>query len=99
MKTTICLFHLIVVIILNKDSLNDLFKPYELDFVEFEDLYNATGLNESDVLEIVMECECSKSKNESCINQHCDFNLVGEHSSEIYKRIINGGDLDAKECD
>lgn len=80
-----------MVIILNKDSLNDLFTPYELDFIEIEDINKVLNISDEFAMQIDIEMECSKSKNETCINMDCDFNLISKHSDELYIKVANGG--------
>ena len=70
---------------MNKNALNGLFKPYELKFLETDDLMKAIGMDELEFCKIfVVERECSKSKDESCINTECDFNLINHHDDELY---------------
>ena len=32
--------------------------------------------------------ECSKSKNESCINHECKYNFIRMHNSELYGELM-----------
>jgi len=92
MKATICLFLLKMVIVLNKNSLNDLFKPYELEFMDIEDLNKVLNVSDEFVMEVEVEMECSKSKNGLCNNRRCDYNLVSKHSDALYIELANAGD-------
>lgn len=80
-----------MVIILNKDTLNDLFTPYELDFIEIEDVNKLLNISDEFEMELDIEMECSKSKNETCINTNCNFNLIAKHSDALYIKLVNGG--------
>ena len=42
-------------------------------------------------MELDIEMECSKSKNETCINTNCDYNLISKHSDALYIKVANGG--------
>lgn len=82
-----------MVIILNKDSLNGLFKPYAIVVEdELNYLSDAVGISdEKFLLETAMYLECSKSIDESCINSNCAYNLIDEHSSDLYLKIKEDG--------
>ena len=85
-----------MVIILNKNSLTGLFKPYAIAVEdEMNCLNDAVGISDEEfLLETAMYLECSKSIDETCINSNCDYNLIDEHSSELYLKIKeNGGVL------
>lgn len=87
-----------MVIALNKDSLIDLFTPYELDFVTAQDMDELLNLSDEFVMILDMEMECSKSRDELCINQDCYYNMIDKHSDALYIKLANdGGDVYAKE--
>ena len=81
---------------INLKALKGLFKPHKL-VVEDELNYLSDNVGISDdefLFETMMYEECSESINESCINSNCAYNLVNEHSSELYLKIKeNGGVL------
>ena len=89
-----------MVIVLNKDCLNDLFKPYELDFVTAQDMDELLNLSDEFVMILDMELECSKSRDELCNNQVCYYNMISKHSDALYIKLAkDGGDVYAKASD
>lgn len=85
-----------MVIILNKNTLNDLFKPYELDFVTTKDMDALLNLSDEFLMILDIEMECSKSRDEKCINMDCDYNMISKHSDALYIKLANDGDVDCK---
>ena len=79
---------------INPIAMHDLFKPYELDFVQLEDVLASTGLSLEEMLKINVEDECSKSIDESCFNLECDYNYVGLHNDELYVKVA--GEIQAE---
>lgn len=74
---------------MNANLLKSLFKPYELEFMELDLIMDATGLSEKQMLKILLEDECSKSTDESCINAVCPHNFVNMHKDDLYIKISN----------
>lgn len=78
---------------MNKDILNGLFKPFILNN-EIFDMLEVVGMSKKDFLRLNIEDECSKSKENLCINTECPFNLLELHEDEVYieiQKAINGG--------
>lgn len=81
---------------INQNALNDLFKPYELDFMEMEDMFKENGISDEFVIDTLMELECSKSIDESCVNSECGYNMINAHNDELYIKLANGDDFRCK---
>lgn len=73
-----------VVVYFMQEQLYKLFKPYELHFIGLQDMLDATGLSLKEWLKIDMQCECSKSINESCMNCECQYNMIKLHDDKLY---------------
>ena len=80
-------------LMINVKALNKLFKPHEIECEDgFNYLSDTFGISDEEfLLETAMYLECSKSKDESCINTDCDYNLINEHSNELYLKIKENG--------
>lgn len=74
---------------MNSNLLKSLFKPYELEFIELNVMMDVTGLSEKEMFKIILEDECSKSNDESCINTVCPHNFVNMHNEDLYIKISN----------
>lgn len=74
------------------DALKEQFKPYELDFIEWEDVMDKIGVTDEDVMDIFVELECSKSIDETCANFKCEYNMIDLHNDELYIKLSDGGD-------
>ena len=66
----------------------DLFKPYELHFMGLQDLLDATKLSRKQFLRIRVQDECTKSIDESCINNECPHNFVEMHEHGLYVEVF-----------
>ena len=73
--------------LIDGNALNSLFKPFDKESI------NLDLLDDELVMEIIVESECSKSKNESCVNSDCDYNLIDLHKDELYLSFVNSGDV------
>lgn len=69
-------------------AMHDLFKPYELDFMNIDDFLSVTGLSFKELLRIDVESECSKSIDESCMNCDCDYNFIKLHDDKTYVEVF-----------
>ena len=77
--------------LMNVGVLNGLFKPYEK--TTGNDCDNEL-LDYKVIMEIMMDEECSKSKNETCVNVDCTYNMIDMHEDEVYLDLSNvGGDV------
>lgn len=56
--------------------MKDLFKPYEIEYISISELLKSNGLSKMECLELLLQNECSKSKDGTCINNDCPHNLV-----------------------
>lgn len=74
---------------INPKSLEDLFKPFELHFIGLQDLLDSMGWSLKDFIKFDIECECSKSLDESCINTECSYNLLNLHDDELYQEAYS----------
>lgn len=84
-----------VVIKMQKNLIHSLFKPKLNVNNKEKEILKKCGFNDKRFEHMVF-FECSKSKNESCCNSKCQYNLVSAHSSDVYIRISNSGVMDAK---
>lgn len=86
MKAIISLYLLKMVIILNKDILNGLFAPYEINKKSFFDFLDNKA--KRTFLKHRLWFECSKATDESCINTKCKYNYLDMHDSELYIELM-----------
>ena len=70
---------------MNKLILNKLFKPHVINYQSIGALFNEKE-DEILLMEIMIDVECDKSKNEVCANTDCYYNLINVHESDLYKR-------------
>ncbi len=74
---------------INPNAMKGLFKPYLIkNPFNFQDLLDATGLSINDYLKIMIQDECSKSIDETCINTDCTFNYLRMHEDELYIEVM-----------
>ena len=73
---------------IDSKAMKDLFNPYEVDFMDINDLLDVTGLSFKKLLKIHVEDECSKSIDESCMNLSCGYNLIEMHNDETYVDVF-----------
>lgn len=73
---------------INPSKIKCLFNPHEFDTFDFQDFLNVTGLTMKKYLKILVEDECSKSIDESCINSACPYNHFKMHKDELYIEVM-----------
>ena len=73
---------------INLKAMQGLFNPYELHFMELQDLLDGIGISLKDWLKIDVQDECSKSIDGSCINCECEYNLVKLHDEDLYCEVL-----------
>ena len=73
---------------INSKAMKDLFNPYELHFMGLQDLLDATGLSRKKFLTICVQDECTKSIDESCMNNECQYNFVEMHEDGLYVEVF-----------
>ncbi len=74
---------------MNGVALNSLFKQYTLEFQDVNSLFE-DKIDEQVFMNTLIDIECSKSANETCINADCNFNFMHLHDNDLYKQITNG---------
>lgn len=77
---------------MNANVLNDLFKPYRINYEDFNLLFDEKH-DEKLFMEMLIDIECPKSKNETCANTNCDYNIIHLHNNVLYLDLLNGGDV------
>lgn len=78
---------------MNKNVLNSLFKPYQIIFDDINSLFDEKHSKEL-FMEILIDIECPKSKNETCANVECDYNIIHLHNNVLYSNLIGDGDAE-----
>lgn len=73
---------------INSKAMHSLFKPYELHFIDLQDVLDGTGISLKEWIKIDVECECSKSIDESCMNYECQYNFIEKHGDELYQEVM-----------
>lgn len=68
------------------EVLKGIFKPYELDFIEIDDLFDGIGIDDDTRYNILFESECSKSFYGGCVNTECPHNFIEYHGRDEYER-------------
>ena len=69
-----------------KEQLKSLFKPYKHHKKRFIDFLDEK--TKRNFFKHRLWFECSKSKNESCMNHECRYNLIRMHNSEFYCELM-----------
>lgn len=78
---------------MNVKVLNNLFKPYKIIFDDMNLLFDEKH-DKKLFMEILMDIECPKSKNETCANVECDYNIIHLHNDVLYSDLINSGGVE-----
>lgn len=73
---------------INAKAMQSLFNPYVIPSKNVDDLLAVIGMDLKDLVKINVECECSKSIDESCINKECHHNLFDLHKDELYVEVL-----------
>lgn len=73
---------------INPRTITSLFKPHKFDTFNFQDFLEVTGLTMKKWLKILVEDECSKSIDESCMNTDCHYNHFELHQDELYIEVL-----------
>lgn len=66
--------------------LRSLFKPHKIHKKKFTDFLDEK--TKRNFFKHKLWFECSKSKNESCINHKCRYNFVEMHNQELYDDLM-----------
>lgn len=73
---------------INSKAIKSLFKPHLIQNKAFNELLIDLGIPLKKLVKLDVECECSKSIDESCINIECQHNLFGMHKDELYIEVL-----------
>ena len=68
--------------------MQSLFNPRKLETLDIQRFLEITGITKKKWYKIKVECECSKSIDESCINTECHHNLFDLHKDELYVEVL-----------
>ena len=82
---------------INPRTIKGLFKPKHHDNFSIQEFLNIVGIPFKDFLRIIIQDECSKSIDETCINDECPFNLIDMHDDELYLEVFMEVELQDKE--
>lgn len=73
---------------INPKAMQSLFNPRKLETLDIQRFLEITGITKKKWYKIKVECECSKSIDESCINTECQYNLLHLHKEELYIEVL-----------
>jgi len=71
---------------MQKNLIESFFKPFKLEKKSFLDFLDDKA--KRNFLKHRIWFECSKSKDESCINNECKHNFVNVHDNELYIDLL-----------
>lgn len=72
---------------MQKNLIKSLFKPYKIEKKSFIDFLDDKA--KRNFFKHRIWFECSKSIDESCINNECKFNFIDVHEDELYIDLMN----------